>query len=72
MALYLVCLLMDRCTVSLYIKYDKVSVTYVRSSVTVGMTSSVANNVTMTIAGLWRYGDWQHVATGCTAVVYCE
>jgi len=23
----------------------------------------------MTIAGLWRYGDWRHVATGCTAQV---
>ena len=27
------------------------------------------NDVTMTIAGLWRYGDWRHVATGCTALV---
>jgi len=26
--------------------------------------------VTMTIAGLWRYGDWRHVATGCIALVY--
>ena len=26
------------------------------------------NDVTMIIAG-WRYGDWQHVATGCTALV---
>ena len=25
----------------------------------------------MTTAGLWRYGDWRHVATGCTAVVLC-
>ena len=24
----------------------------------------------MTTAGLWKYGDWRHVATGCTAVVY--
>jgi len=23
----------------------------------------------MTIAGLWRYGDWRHVTTGCTALV---
>ena len=38
-------------------------------SVTVGVASSVANDVTVTIAGLWRYGDWRHVATGCTAVV---
>jgi len=30
------------------------------------------NDVTMTIAGLWRYGDWRHVATGCTALAYCE
>jgi len=21
------------------------------------------------IAGLWRYGDWRHLATGCTALV---
>jgi len=27
------------------------------------------NDVTMTIAGLWRYGDWRHVATGGTTVV---
>jgi len=27
------------------------------------------NDVTMTIAGLWRYGDWRHVATGSTALV---
>jgi len=27
------------------------------------------NDVTMTIAGLWRYGDWRHVVTGCTALV---
>jgi len=27
------------------------------------------SDVTMRIAGLWRYGDWRHVATGCTAVV---
>ena len=38
-------------------------------SVTVGVASSVANDVTVTIAGLWRYGDWRHVATGCTALV---
>jgi len=30
------------------------------------------NDVTMTIAGLWRYGDWRHVATGCTALVFLE
>jgi len=27
------------------------------------------NDVTMTIAGLWRYGDWRHVATGCTTLL---
>ena len=32
---------------SLYIKRGKVSVTYVRTSVTVGVASSVANDVTM-------------------------
>jgi len=34
-----------------------------------GMARSVANDVTMTVDGLWRYGDWRHVATGGTAVV---
>jgi len=23
----------------------------------------------MIIAGLWSYGDWRHVATGCNALV---
>jgi len=23
----------------------------------------------MAIAGLWTYGDWRHVATGCTVLV---
>ena len=23
----------------------------------------------MTIVGLWRYGNWRHVATGCIALV---
>jgi len=36
----------------------------------VGMRRHNENDVTMTIAGLWRYGDWRHVATGCTALVY--
>ena len=27
------------------------------------------NDVTMIIAGLWRYGDWRHVATGCNVLV---
>ena len=26
----------------------------------------------MTTAGLWRNGDWRHVATGCTALVITE
>jgi len=30
------------------------------------------NDITMTIAGLWRYGDWHHVATGCIALVETE
>jgi len=32
-----------------------------------------ANDVIMindnSLAGLWRYGDWRHVATGCNALV---
>ena len=35
----------------------------------VGARRHNENDVTMTIAGLWRYGDWQHVVTGCTALV---
>ena len=35
----------------------------------VGARRHNENHVTMTIAGLWRYGDWRHVATGCTALV---
>jgi len=27
------------------------------------------NDVTMTLAGLWRYGDLRHVATGCNTLV---
>jgi len=33
------------------------------------VASTVANDVVMRIAGLWRYGDWRHVATGCNALV---
>jgi len=36
----------------------------------VGARRHNENDVTMTIAGLWRYGDWRHVATGCTALVH--
>jgi len=35
----------------------------------VGARRHNENDVTMTIAGLWRYGEWRHVATGCTALV---
>jgi len=35
----------------------------------VGARHHNENGVTMTVAGLWRYGDWRHVATGCTALV---
>jgi len=36
----------------------------------VGVKRHNDNDVTMTIADLWRYGDWRHVATGaCTALV---
>jgi len=35
----------------------------------VGARRHNENDVTITIAGLWRYGDWRHVATGCTALV---
>jgi len=35
----------------------------------VGARPHNENGVTTTIAGLWRYGDWRHVATGCTALV---
>jgi len=41
-------------------------------SVTLGVTSSIANDVIMRmmiIAGLWRCGDWRHVTTGCNAIV---
>ena len=35
----------------------------------VGARRHNENDVTMTIAGLWIYGDWRHVAKGCTALV---
>jgi len=34
----------------------------------VGVRRHNENDVT-TIAGLWRYGGWRHVATGCIALV---
>jgi len=36
---------------------------------TVGMRRHNENDVTLTTVGLWRYGDWQHVAMGCIALV---
>jgi len=39
-----------------------------RAASAVGARSHNENDVTMTIAGLQRYGDWRHVATGCTAL----
>jgi len=80
---------------SLYIKRDRVSVTYVRNggraqlssewrhnendvimrtgaasaASTAGARRHNENDVTMIIAGLSRYGDWRHLATGCTALV---
>jgi len=38
----------------------------------VGAKRHNENDVIMTIAGLWRYGDWRHVATGCTALVHYD
>jgi len=35
----------------------------------VGARRHNKNDVIMIIAGLWRYGDWPHVATGCNALV---
>jgi len=35
----------------------------------VGARRHNENDGTMTIAGLGRYGDWRHVATGCTDLV---
>jgi len=30
------------------------------------------NDVTITIAGLWRYGDWLRVTTGCTGLLFLK
>ena len=40
-----------------------------RTGVVSAVGTRLANDVIMTIAGLWRYGDWQHVATGCDTLV---
>ena len=34
-----------------------------------GAASAVENDIIMIIPGIWRYGDWRHVATGCNALV---
>jgi len=34
-----------------------------------GAASAVENDIMMIIPGIWRYGDWRHVATGCNALV---
>jgi len=63
------------CRISLYIKRGKVSVNENGVIMRTGAASAVGarrhneNDVTMTIAGLWRYGDWRHVVTGCAALV---
>jgi len=54
---------------SLYVKRRKMSVvrSYVRNCGRGQLSSGRRHNendVTVTIAGLWRYGDWRHVATG--------
>ena len=65
---------------SLYIKrgircpYVRTYVTYVRNAGRGQLSSEwrhKENDVIMIIDGLWRYGDWRHVATGCNAVVLC-
>jgi len=48
---------------------------FVHTSITLGVASSVANDVIMRIAGLVadgtgrRYGYWQHVATCCNTLL---
>jgi len=47
-------------------------VTYVRNAGRGQLSGELRHNendVVMIIAGLWRYGDWRHVATGCNALV---
>jgi len=36
----------------------------------VGARCGNESDVLMIIAGLWRYGDWRHVVTGCNALVF--
>ena len=77
---------LQQCTLYIFI-LNAVRCPYVRTSVTVGVASSVVNDVIMRkgtasfvgtrrhnendviiiTAGVWRYGNWQHVATGCNA-----
>ena len=56
---------------NLYI-LDAVRCPYVRNGGRGQLSSECRHNendVRMAMAGLWRYGDWRHVATGYTAVV---
>ena len=41
-----------------------------RAASAVGARRHNDNDVIMITAGLWRYGDWRHVATGCNALVF--
>jgi len=56
------------CTLQIFVYY------YYYIIMTMGTVSIVdvrhhsENDVTMTISGLWKYGDRRHVATGCTAL----
>jgi len=43
---------------------------YVNSSSLLGWLRGSAPYLHKPAAGLWRYGDRRHVATGCTALVY--
>ena len=43
-----------------------------RAASAVGARRHNENDVTMTVGGLWRCGDWRHVATGCTALVFTK
>ena len=36
----------------------------------VGARCDNESDVLMIIAGLWKYGDWRHVVTGCNALVF--
>jgi len=40
-----------------------------RAASAIGVRRHNEIDVIMIIAGLWIYGDWRHVATGCSALV---